>query len=283
MDPSPFRPDLLAGRRALVTGGGTGIGLAVARELGRQGAEVHLASRKAEVLAKVAAGLSGELGRPVHARVLDLRERDGIEGVVRALVEEHGPIDILVNNGGGQFLASAETIRPRGWDAVLATNLTGTWELTRQVALQGMLQRGGAVVNVTMLTSRGFPGMAHSVAARAGVEGMSRTLAVEWAQAGIRVNCVAPGIIASSGLHNYPAGLSLGWQLQTTIPMKRLGTVQEVAWAVAFLAGPASAYITGQTLTVCGGRSLWGDGWPIPDPEPLPEVVLPVEAWEEEG
>ena len=134
-----------------------------------------------------------------------------------------------------------------------------------------------------MLTQRGFPGMAHSVAARSGVEAMTRTLAVEWAGRGVLVNAVQPGIIASSGLRNYPAGIVLAQETQREIPLKRLGSCEEIAWMVAFLAGPAGAYITGQTLIVDGGRTLWGRTWPLPDPEPLPEVVLPTNPWEEEG
>jgi len=278
-----FREDVLLGNVALVTGGGTGIGVAVARELARQGATVVIASRKAEHYERAAAGLSQELGRPVLGLQLDIRDRDRVTTAVDEVVTRCGSLDILVNNGGGQFLCAAEQISPRGWDAVLATNLTGTWNLTRQVAERWMLDHGGSIVSVTMLTERGFPGMAHSVAARAGVQAMTRTLAVEWASRGVRCNCVAPGIIASSGLLNYPAGLELGRAQQSYTPAKRLGSCEEVAWTVAFLAGPGGGYVTGQTLCVDGGRTLWGDTWPIPDPEPLPEVVLPVEPWDQPG
>lgn len=279
---SPFRDDVLAGQVALVTGGGTGIGVACARELARQGARVVIASRKAANYEPAARGLSEELGRPVTGLGLDIRDRDQVERAVDQVLQAHGRLDILVNNGGGQFLSSAEHISPKGWDSVVATNLTGTWNLTRQVAERWMLAHGGAVVNVTMLTARGFPGMAHSVSARAGVEALSRSLAVEWATRGVRVNCVAPGIIASNGLRNYPSGLEIGRLMQSTIPVKRLGTCDEVAWTVAFLAGPGAAYVTGQTLAVDGGRSLWGDGWPIPDPDELPPVELPRQPWEQE-
>ncbi|MCK6505530.1 SDR family oxidoreductase [Myxococcota bacterium] len=282
MSRSPFRDDVLAGQVALVTGGGTGIGIACARELANQGAQVVIASRKPANYEPAARGLSEELGRPVTGLALDIRDRDQVARAVDQVLESHGRLDILVNNGGGQFLSSAEHISPKGWDSVIATNLTGTWNLTRQVADRWMLAHGGSVVNVTMLTTRGFPGMAHSVSARAGVEALSRTLAVEWAPRGVRVNCVAPGIIASSGLRNYPAGLELGRQMQSTIPFKRLGTCEEVAWTVAFLAGPGAAYVTGQTLIVDGGRTLWGDGWPVPDPDELPEVTLPRQPWEPE-
>jgi len=278
-----FREDVLTGRVALVTGGGTGIGAAIARELGRQGATIVIASRKASNIEPAAAGLSEELGRPVTGVICDIRDRESVSLAVTDTLAAHGRLDILVNNGGGQFMAPAETISPRGWDAVIATNLTGTWNLTREVFDQWMGAHGGRVVNITMLTQRGFPGMAHSVAARSGVEAMTRTLAVEWAGRGVLVNTVQPGIIASSGLRNYPAGLELARETQREIPLKRLGSCEEIAWMVAFLAGPAGGYITGQTLIVDGGRTLWGRTWPLPDPEPLPEVVLPTNPWEEEG
>ncbi|MEC7946177.1 MAG: SDR family oxidoreductase [Myxococcota bacterium] len=277
---SLFRDDVLSGKVALVTGGGTGIGVAIARELGRQGATVVIASRKAANIEPAAAGLSDELGADVHGLICDIRDRESVSHAVGETLAAHGRLDILVNNGGGQFMAPAETISPRGWDAVIATNLTGTWNLTRAAHDAWMGDHGGRIVNITMLTNRGFPGMAHSVAARSGVEAMTRTLAVEWAGKGILVNSVQPGIIASSGLKNYPAGLMLARETQREIPLKRLGSCEEIAWLVAFLAGPAGAYITGQTLVVDGGRTLWGRTWPLPDPEPMPEVVLPTNPWE---
>jgi citronellol/citronellal dehydrogenase len=280
-----FRDDLLAGQVALVTGGGTGIGAACARELGALGATVVIASRKRANVDPAAAGLSEELGRPVTGLVCDIRDRASVDALVTETMARHGRIDVLVNNGGGQFFAPAESIAPKGFDAVIQTNLAGTWNLTRAVADAWMLGHGGRVVNITMLTGRGFPGMAHSVAARAGVEGMTRTLAIEWASRNILVNAIAPGYIASSGLKRYPAGLAWAKQLQSAVPLKRLGTCEEIAWLVAFLSSPGGAYVTGQTIPVCGGRSLWGDHWPIPDPDPLPDVTVPAEPWEtgEEG
>jgi len=276
-----FLPDVLAGQVAVVTGGGTGIGAAITRELVGQGARVVIASRKPEHYARAAAGLSAELGVEVLGLPLDIRDRDSVEAFVGAVVDQLGRIDVLVNNGGGQFLAPAETIRPKGWDAVVQTNLTGTWNLTRAVFDRVMGARGGRVINITMLTSRGFPGMAHSVAARAGVEAMSRTLAVEWAPRGVLVNCVAPGLILSSGMNNYPDGAAVAQAMQSEVPLKRLGTVHEVAALVGFLAGPGGAYITGQTLVVDGGRSMWGNTWPLPDDGDPPPVVIPKEPWEE--
>lgn len=276
-----FREDVLAGQVALVTGGGTGIGAAIARELGSMGADVVIASRKASHIEPAAAGLSRELGREVKGLLCDVRDRDAVAACVRDALGWKGRIDLLVNNGGGQFFTPAEAISPKGWDAVIQTNLTGQWNLTHAVASAWMLEHGGKIVNITMMTARGFPGMAHSAAARAGVESLTKTLAVEWAGRGIRLNTVAPGYIASSGLDHYPDGRNLARRMQSCVPFKRLGTSEEIAWWVAMLASPAGDYVTGQILTVDGGKTLWGDYWIIPDPEPLPEVDIPKEPWEE--
>ncbi len=278
-----FRDGLLDGKVALVTGGGTGIGAAIARELGRLGATVVIASRKADHIHPAAAGLSAELGTTVYGEVLDIRDRDNVRAVIEGIVARHGRLDLLVNNGGGQFMSPAEAIRDKGFDAVIATNLTGTWNVTRAAADAWMLAHGGRVVNITMLTKRGFPGMAHSVAARSGVEAMTRTLAIEWAKNGILLNCIEPGLIASSGIHNYPNGVAMMTEFQRFVPAKRLGTTDEIAWLVAYLASPAGDYVTGQTWVVDGGKELWGDAWPIPDPDVMPEVVVPTEPWETDG
>ena len=282
MEPSRiFRDDLFAGQVVVVTGGGTGIGVAIARERGRLGATVVIASRKEANIRPAAEGLSAELGRPVIGELCDIRDRDGVEAFVQRVLHQTGRIDVLVNNGGGQFFAPAETISPNGWDAVVATNLTGTWNMTRAVADAWMLRHGGTVLNVTMLTKRAFPGMVHSVSARAGVEAMTRTLAVEWANKGIRINSIAPGMVASSGMGNYPGGLELFGQMRKEIPLKRLASCEELAWTVAWLASPAGSYITGQTITVDGGKELWGDWWPIADPPDMPPIELPKEPWED--
>lgn len=276
-----FRDDLFAGQVCLVTGGGTGIGVATARELGRLGATVVIASRKEANIRPAAEGLSKELGREVFGEICDIRDRDAVAAMVRGVVERHGRLDLLVNNGGGQFFSPAETISPKGWDAVIATNLTGAWNVTRAAADAWMLDHGGCVVNVTMLTQNAFPGMVHSVAARAGIEAMTRTLAIEWAPRKIRINSVAPGFVASSGLRRYPQGLDMIEQMQRFVPMKRLATCDEIAWGIVYLASPAGAYTTGQVLTIDGGKTLWGDYWPIPDPPELPKLELPKEPWED--
>ncbi len=275
-----FRDDLFAGQVTLVTGGGTGIGVAIAREIGRLGGTVVIASRKEENIRPAAEGLAAELGREVIGEICDIRDRDAVDAMVKRVLERCGRIDHLVNNGGGQFFSPAEAISGKGFDAVVTTNLTGTWNMTRAVADAWMLKHGGTVTSITMLTRRTFPGMAHSVAARAGVEAMTRTLAIEWANRGIRLNCVAPGFVASSGIKRYPAGLDLISQMKSYVPMKRLATCEEVAWLVAYLASPAGAYVTGQIWTIDGGKELWGDWWPIPDPPDMGPIEIPKEPWE---
>jgi citronellol/citronellal dehydrogenase len=268
-----FRDDMLAGTVALVTGGGTGIGAEVCRELARCGATVHIASRKAERIVAAARALSDELGVTVHGHAADIRDRDQVRSLVAAVLGASGRLDLLVNNGGGQFLSPAEAITDKGWDAVISTNLTGTWNCTRAAVDAWMGRNGGRVVNITMNTRRTFPGMAHSVAARAGVEALTRTLAIEWASKGILLNCVAPGLIASSGMKRYPFSLDQVAQLARHVPLKRYGTVSDVARAVAWLAGPGGDYVTGQVITVDGGRELWGDWWAIPDPAGFPPAL----------
>lgn len=280
MNSRVFRDDLYAGKVCLVTGGGTGIGVATARELGRLGATVVIASRKPENIEPAVKGLTEELGRTVYGAVCDIRDRASVRQVVDDVLAAHGKINLLVNNGGGQFFAPAETITDNGFDAVIATNLAGTWNMTRAVADKWMLANGGAIVNVTMLTSRTFPGMAHSVAARAGVEAMTRTLAIEWAARNVRINCVAPGLVLSSGFSRYPMGMQMIAQMRSTVPMKRFATCEEIAWWIAFVGSDAGAYVTGQTLTVDGGKTLWGDWWPIADPLEWPKIELPKEPWQ---
>ena len=276
-----FQEGLLNGKVALVTGGGTGIGASISHLLSTLGAHVIIASRKQEKLEKAARGLSDMTGNTITPMVCNIRDRENIKSVANTTMQNFGAIDILVNNGGGQFMSPAEHIREKGWDAVIATNLTGTWDLSKAVAKAHMLKNGGSIINITMLTDRGFPGMVHSCAARAGVEGMTKTLAVEWATRGITVNAIQPGIIASNGMKNYPGWEGIANQVRSDIPMKRLGHCDDIANLVAFLASPAGKYITGQIWAVDGGRNLWGKTWPIPDPKQMEPVEIQTWPWEE--
>ena len=276
-----FQEGLLKDKVALVTGGGTGIGASIAHLLSSLGAHVIIASRKQEKLEKAARGLTELTGNIVTPMVCNIRDRENIKSVTNTIMQNFGAINILVNNGGGQFMSPAEHIREKGWDAVIATNLTGTWDLSKAVAKAYMLKNGGSIINITMLTDRGFPGMAHSCAARAGVEGMTKTLAVEWANRGITVNAIQPGIIASNGMKNYPGWEGIANQVRSDIPMKRLGHCDDIANLIAFLASPAGRYITGQIWAVDGGRNLWGKTWPIPDPKEMEPVTIQTWPWEE--
>ena len=254
-----FANHLFEEKIALVTGGGSGIGFKIAKRLLQSGAKtVYIAARKAERLEQAVLDLHS-FG-DARAFALDIREPAATEHLADMIAAQSGRLDILVNNAGGQFPSPAENITPKGWQAVINTNLNGTWYVTQTMANRFFLeQKNGIVVNIILNHFRGFPGMAHSSAARAAVENLSKTLAVEWATRGIRLNCVAPGIIQSTGLEQYPPELLTN--IADKIPMKRLGTTTEVADVTLFLCSPAAAYITGETIYVDGGARLWGDIW----------------------
>jgi peroxisomal trans-2-enoyl-CoA reductase len=273
-----FREDIFRDRVAVVTGGGTGIGEAIARELAVGGAKVVIASRKMHRLVPTAKGLSRDLNAEVVPIACNIRARADVEALVDAVLARYGKIDFLVNNGGGQFPGPAASYHDKGWKAVIDTNLTGTWNMCQITAVRHMLQHGGKIVNIVADMWRGFPGLMHTGAARAAVVNMSMSLAIEWARAHILVNCVAPGTILSTGMKNYPPGtVEAAWQ---KIPLKRLGRSEEIAWAVAYLLSPAGDFITGATIKVDGGGSLWGERWSIPDPPQKPDIEIP--QWPEE-
>jgi citronellol/citronellal dehydrogenase len=272
--PSIFRPGLFDGHVAIVTGGGTGIGLAVARVLRELGGRVAICGRDAAKLEAGRATLAAGDGPLVCAAPCDIRDVDQVAAFVRRVREELGEPSVLVNNAGGQFPTAAEGLAPKGWEAVIRNNLNGTFFMTREVAVASMIpRRRGRIVNVVANVARGFPGMVHTGAARAGVENMTKTLAVEWATYGIGVNAVAPGTVRSTGIEQYPPAL-VEMSRQHT-PAKRLGTPEEVAQLCAYLASDAASFVTGETWYIDGGAHLWGDNWIIPDrPEPeLPDVV----------
>ena len=255
-----FSNDLFKGKIVLVTGGGSGIGFAIAKEMLNCGAIVWIASRKEERINAALKQLS-EIGE-AHGTTVDIRKRDSIQVLLEKIKEKSGRLDILINNSGGQFPSAAEDISPNGWNAVINNNLNGSWNMCQMVFKSFFEQQHrGVIVNIIVNIFRGVPGMAHTAAARGGIEALSKTLAVEWCNRGVRINCVAPGIIQSSGLENYPPELLTG--ISDKIPMKRLGSVEEIAWSALFLASPMASYITGDTLYVDGGQRLWGDIWEI--------------------
>jgi citronellol/citronellal dehydrogenase len=261
---SVLREGLFDGAVALVTGGGSGIGRCVAHEMASLGAFVVVAGRKAEKLERVVAEVVEDGGR-AEASSLDIRDEDAVKSMVADIVLRHGRIDHLVNNAGGQFPSPLETISKKGFDAVIATNLTGGFLAMREVFNASMRKHGGAIVNMLAAMHNGMPGMAHSGAARAGMGNLTRTAAFEWAHAGVRVNAVAPGWIASSGMDNYgPAMKPIIQNLARHVPMRRLGLEAEVSAAICFLLSPAASFITGTVLNIDGAATLGDASYPLP-------------------
>jgi len=274
MHPAPksvFRPDLFHGRTAVITGGGSGIGKAIARELASLGATVVIAGRKKARLEEAAADLVEDTGGDVHAVPCNIRDEDQVkELMARAAEIGGGHIHYLVNNAGGQFPSPAAWIRKKGWHAVLETNLTGTFLCCREAFHASMEEHGGSIVNIIADMWRGFPGMAHTGAARAGVDNLTKTLALEWAWRGIRVNAVAPGIILSSGYANYdPVFRQVFLDMADNIPARRLGTEEEVSSSVLWLLSDGAAFVSGTTMRVDGAGSLWRMSWEVPDHEAM--------------
>lgn len=256
-----FARDLLANEVVLVTGGGTGIGKGTAIAFTECGAHVVIASRSAEHLDRGADDIAAAAGARPMTVACDIRQPEQVRALVDAILDRHGRIDVLVNNAGGQFAQRAERFSANGWRAVIDTNLNGTWHVTQAVGTHMLGAGAGRIVNVIANHHRGIPGGAHTSAARAAVANLTKTLAVEWGPRGVRVNAVAPGPIAASGFTTtYDAAVV---ERARSLPLGRLGTVDEIAAAILFLASPASAWTTGTTVDVTGGQHLHGETWVV--------------------
>ena len=254
-----FRADLFAGKAALITGGGTGLGRAAAHELVACGARVVLAGRRIEVLEAAAA----EIGEGATVAAGDVREDDDATRLVEAVLERHGRLDVLVNNAGGQYFAPAETIEAKGWNAVWRLNVDGTLRMARAAAERAMRPAGsGTIVNVTLSPHHGLPGMTHSSAARAAVEALTLELAADWAGDGIAVVAAAAGHFETEVLSKYPEPVRRN--VASTVPLQRLGRPEEHAWLIALLASPIGRALSGSTVTLDGGRDNWFGPWPPP-------------------
>ena len=264
---SVFAPGLFQGQVVVVTGGGSGIGRCSALELAHLGAHVVLVGRKPDKLLAVAEEITADGGR-VSCQVCDIRSEEGVVALVQQIIAAQGRIDALVNNAGGQFMAPLESISAKGWEAVLHTNLTGGFLMSRECYRQWMASHGGSIVNIVADMWGSMPGMGHSGAARAGMVSFTETAALEWAHSGVRVNAVAPGYIASSGMDNYPpeAGDMLR-AMPRTVPLGRFGNEAEVSAAIVFLLSPAASFISGSTLRVDGARPQMRMGWPVRAPD----------------
>jgi citronellol/citronellal dehydrogenase len=262
---SVFRPDLFRDRSIVVTGGGSGIGRCTAHELAALGAHVVIVGRKVERLQAVHAEIR-EDGGAASFEVCDIRDEAKVVETVKAIVAARGRIDALVNNAGGQFPSPLALINQKGFETVVRTNLVGGFLFARECFLQSMRDTGGSIVNIVADFWNGMPGMGHSGAARAGMDNFTKTAALEWAPAGVRVNAVAPGWVASSGLDTYEGPVrQMIPKLREAVPLKRLATEAEVSAGIVFLLSDAAAFITGETMKIDGGAPLHSALWPMPD------------------
>ena len=263
---SIFHPQAFAGQVLWVTGGGSGIGRCVAHELASLGALVVISGRSVDKLARVAAEITEDGGR-CDTIAFDIRDEDAVKAGVASIVGRHGRVHGLVNNAGGQFPAPLMAISKKGFDAVVGNNLTGGFLMMRELFNQSMQQHGGSIVNMTADFRNGMPGMGHSGAARSGMSNLTMTAAYEWGPAGVRVNAVAPGWIASSGMDTYGGAMkSLIPKLKNHVPLGRMGLEAEVSSVICFLLSKAAAFVTGVTVQIDGAASLGSEIFPIDKP-----------------
>ena len=254
-----FRPDLLTGQVALVTGGGTGIGRGITLALGSHGADIVLVSRKREHMESTAEEVRG-LGRRALALEADVRDRETVDTAVSRALEEFGRIDHLINNAAGNFLVRASELSPRGWSAVVDIVLMGTFNVSQAVYPTMREAGAGSIINITTTyVDSGAPFMAHSGAAKAGVLNLTRTLAVEWGPDGIRVNALAPGLVADTeGARRLAESIGIVDAYRRQVPLGRLVQTADVGAAALFLSSPAASLISGVEITIDGGASLGG-------------------------
>lgn len=255
-----FADGALAGQVALVTGGGTNLGKAAAAELARCGAAVVIAGRRAEILEEAA----GEIGDGCSFVAGDIRDRSGAEAIVQSCLDRHGRLDFVLNNAGGQYFVPAESITTKGWRAVQRLNVGGTVAMCEAAYELAMREAGrGTIVNVTVSPHHGMPAMAHTGAARAAVEAMTRELAARWGGDGVSVSAIALGRFATESLRKYPAEL---WKRAAlSVPLQRLGEIDEYGWLVALLASPLGRLFSGSVVTLDGALDNWTGPWPPRD------------------
>ena len=264
--PCIYRSDLLSDQVFVVSGGGSGMGRAIAFLVLRLGAEVMICGRDEAKLVRTAADAKRLLGRDIAYRAMTIRNPEQVDALADEAFARFGRVDTLVNNAGGQFPQNALDFSAKGWLAVIDTNLNGTWWMMQAFGRRWRdTQRAGNVVNIIATYDRGIPQSAHTCAARAGVGYLSKSVAVEWAPLKIRVNCIAPGTIETEGLNNYPPELLL--RTGKGNPMRVMGDTWDIAQSVVYLSASSAKFVTGEVLHVDGGMQLWGTNWPLGVPE----------------
>jgi citronellol/citronellal dehydrogenase len=259
---SIYRRDLFREHIVVITGGGSGIGRCTAHELASLGAHVAIVGRNEDKLERVRCEIESD-GGSISAHVSDIRDEHAVIATVERVLTDHGRIDGLVNNAGGQYRAPMKTISTKGFEAVVSSNLTGGFIVMREVYNRWMVDHGGAIVNMIADIWHGWPHFSHSAAARGGMLTLSECAATEWAESGVRVNTVAPGSIASQGLDTYEDKDTafIRNDLTPGIPLQRFGTEAEVSAAIVFLLSPAASYITGSCIRIDGGAPNARRGW----------------------
>jgi len=263
--PTAYAEGILAGKVVVVSGGTGGIGRATAWLCARLGAHVVVSGRTESKVESTVAAINAA-GLKCSGQVLDIREPEMVAGFFERLPSEHGRLDGLINSAGGQFPQAAIDFSINGWNAIINTNLNGTWYMMQQAArLWRDTGQRGSIVNIVVVTTHGLHGVAHTIAARSGVIGLSRSVAVEWAPLGVRVNCIAPGVIETEGWRVYTPEARASYP--RTNPMLRVGTTWDIAEACVYLTGPTGRFITGEVLTVDGGGQHWGETWTTGKPE----------------
>lgn len=249
-----FAPDLLEGKVALVTGGGTGMGRATAIEMARCGARIVVLGRRTAPIEDTTEIIRKIGGRAISISA-DIRLPDQIENAMQRIKDEFGQLDILVNNAGGQFVTPARELNNKGFETVIRNNLIGSWQMTKAVADHFMLEHGGSIVFVTACIRSGLGGFVHTAAARGGVVAMMKTLAFEWAEFGVRLNCVAPGTVKTEGMDHYPIEPEQWLKLNRNV-LGHMGDVDDISAAIIFLSSPLGKFVTGEEWYIDGGESI---------------------------
>lgn len=261
-----YREDMLAGKTVLISGGGSGMGKATAYLAAKLGAQVAICGRDEEKLETTVKLVKDEIGSDVLALGTNIRDAEAVEGLIGKVHDHFGGLDTLVNNAGGQFPQDAIDFSRKGWLAVIDTNLNGTWWMMQEAAKRWREDgKPGNIVNIVANVERGMPQAAHTCAARAGVIYLSKTLATEWSQWNIRVNCIGPGVIETEGFRMYPEEALA--RFHKANPMKERGNAWDVAEMIAYLASPAARFINGDLIILDGGQAQWGVVWPAGMPD----------------